>query len=135
MSLRTFAASGGFRPDRLPHYLSDYEFTMRLARHGVPLLVDPRFHLVADHGTSGEAEFDGRNLREFIARSLSNRAKYNPRHWAALAWMVCPWWIAPLRVARIWAGFVRRGLRVALSPAAALADPQQGRPPATLDGS
>src|SRR5205085_1785135 len=124
-SLATFAESGGFRPDRLPHYLSDYEFTMRLARHGVPLLVDPRFHLVADHGTSGEAEFDGRNLREFIARSLSNRAKYNPRHWAALARMVCPWWIAPLRVARIWAGFVRRGLRVALSPAAAPAGTQQ----------
>ena len=125
--------SGGFRPDRLPHYLSDYEFTLRLARHGVPLVVDPRFQLVADHGSSGEADFDGRNLREFIARSLSNRAKYNPRHWAALAWMVCPWWIAPLRVARIWAAFVRRGLRVALSPAAALADPRPGRPPATLD--
>jgi hypothetical protein len=90
---------------------------------------------VADHDSSGEADFNGRKLHEFIASSLSNRAKYNPRHWAALAWMVCPWWIAPLRVARIWAAFVRRGLRVALSPAAALADPQRGRPPAPLDGS
>ncbi len=59
MSLRTFAASGGFRPDRLPHYLSDYEFTLRLARRGVLLVVDPRFQLVADHGSSGEADFDG----------------------------------------------------------------------------
>jgi len=133
MSLHTFAVSGGFRPDRLPHYLSDYEFTLRLARRGVPLIVDPRFQLAADHGSSGEADFDGRNLREYVARSLSNRAKYNPRHWAALAWMVCPWWIAPLRVARIWAAFVRRGLRVALSPAAAPADARPGRPPATLD--
>jgi GT2 family glycosyltransferase len=135
MSLRTFAASGGFRPDRLPHYLSDYEFTLRLARRGVPLVVDPRFRLVADPGSSGDDDFDGRSLREFIARSLSNRAKYNPRHWAALAWMVCPWWIAPLRVARIWAAFVRRGLRVALASGASRSGPRPGPPPATLDRS
>jgi GT2 family glycosyltransferase len=135
MSLRTFASSGGFRPDRLPHYLSDYEFTLRLARRGVPLLVDPRFRLVADYGSTGEADFDGRNLREFIACSLSNRAKYNPRHWAALAWMVCPWWIAPLRVARIWAAFICRGLRVALASGASRSGPGPGPPPATLDRS
>ena len=133
MSLLTFAGSSGFRPERLPHYLSDYEFTLRLACSGVPLLVDPRFQLVADHRSSGDADYDGRNLRDFVARSLSNRAKYNPRHWAALAWMVCPWWIAPLQVARIWAAFIRRGLRVAFSPAATVADPQAGRPPATVD--
>ena len=57
MSLRTFTQSGGFRPDRLPHYLSDYEFTLRLARDGVQLLVDPRFSLVADHSTSGDEDF------------------------------------------------------------------------------
>jgi GT2 family glycosyltransferase len=135
MSLRTFAGSGGFRPDRLPHYLSDYEFTLRLARRGVPLVVDPRFQLMADPGSSGEADFAGRGLREFIAQSLSNRAKYNPRHWAALAWMVCPWWIAPLRVARIWAAFARRGLRVALASGASRSGPRPGPPPATVDRS
>jgi GT2 family glycosyltransferase len=135
MRLNLFASSGGFRPDRLPHYLSDYEFTLRLARRGVPLVVDPRFQLMADPGSSGEADFAGRGLREFIARSLSNRAKYNPRHWAALAWMVCPWWIAPLRVARIWTAFVRRGLRVALASGASRSGPRPGPPPTTLDRS
>lgn len=128
MSLRTFADTGGFRPSRLPHYLSDYEFTLRLARHGVPLVVDPRFRLVADHSSSGETDFDGRSLREFVGRSLSNRAKYNPRHWAALAWMVCPWWIAPMRVARIWAAFARRGLQVAMMPADTLPSARHDRP-------
>jgi GT2 family glycosyltransferase len=135
MSLHTFAASGGFRPDRLPHYLSDYEFTLRLAHRGVPLLVDPRFRLVANHGTTGEAEFDARSLRDFIARSLSNRAKYNPQHWAALAWMVCPRWIAPLQVARIWVAFFRSGLRVALRSGVSRSDARSDRPPATLDRS
>jgi GT2 family glycosyltransferase len=133
MSLRTFVDSGGFRPDRLPHYLSDYEFTLRLARHGVPLRVDPRFRLMADHGSSGDEAFDGHGLRDFLRRSLSNRAKYNPRHWAALAWLVCPWWIAPLRVAHLWAGFARIGLRTALSPAGLPAGPTSSRPPAALD--
>jgi GT2 family glycosyltransferase len=35
MRAATFRASGGFRPQRLPHYLSDYEFTLRLKRQGV----------------------------------------------------------------------------------------------------
>src|SRR3546814_18220985 len=30
-----FQASGGFRPRWLPHYLSDYEFPLRLQRTGV----------------------------------------------------------------------------------------------------
>jgi GT2 family glycosyltransferase len=121
MSLGAFVGSGGFRPYKLPHYLSDYEFTLRLARGGAALVCDPRFRLVADHSTSGDESFDGKGLRDFLERSLSNRAKYNPKHWAALACMVSPWWAVPLLVARIWLGFGRRALRVMLLPPAARA--------------
>jgi GT2 family glycosyltransferase len=118
MSSSTFVGSGGFRPHKLPHYLSDYEFTLRLARGGAALLCDPRFRLVADHSTSGDEGFDGSRLRDYLERSLSNRAKYNPKHWAALACMVSPWWAVPLLVARIWLGFGRKALRVVLRPPA-----------------
>jgi GT2 family glycosyltransferase len=119
MSSSTFVGSGGFRPDKLPHYLSDYEFTLRLARGGAALLCDPRFRLIADHSTSGDESFNGSRLRDYLDRSLSNRAKYNPKHWAALACMVSPWWAVPLLVTRIWLGFGRKALRVMLRPPAA----------------
>ena len=116
MRLRTFVDSGGFRPHLLPHYLSDYEFTLRQARRGVPLITDARFQLVADHATTGDEAFDGQGLRAFVERSLSNRAKYNPKHWSALARLVSPGWAAPLLVARIWLSFAWRALRVGLMP-------------------
>ena len=114
MSGKTFAASGGFRPRWLPHYLSDYEFTIRLARQGTRLLTDPSFTLVADHTTTGEQVFAGGSLRAYVTHSLSNRAMYNPKHWSALALLICPFWIAPIVAARIWAGFVLRGIKIAL---------------------
>ena len=40
MSAKTFIQSDGFVPERLPHYLSDYEFTLRLHRKGVALKVN-----------------------------------------------------------------------------------------------
>jgi GT2 family glycosyltransferase len=110
----TFAASGGFRPRWLPHYLSDYEFTIRVSRRGARLMTDPVFSLVTDSTTSGEQSFGGLGVRKYFSHSFSNRAMYNPLQWSALAALVCPPWIAPVVIAKIWASFVARGLRIAL---------------------
>jgi GT2 family glycosyltransferase len=116
MGADTWLRSGGFRPRWLPHYLSDYEFTLRLHRQGVTLMTVPSFHLVTNSATTGDETFDGQGLRHFINRTLSNRAKYNPVHWSALALMVSPRWVAPWLVLRLWLGFARKAMRVALSP-------------------
>jgi GT2 family glycosyltransferase len=53
MEAKTFQQSGGFRPRLLPHYLSDYEFTIRLHRRGTPLVVDERFVAEVDFAKTG----------------------------------------------------------------------------------
>jgi GT2 family glycosyltransferase len=107
MSGDTFRRSGGFRPLWLPHYLSDYEFTLRLQRQGVPLRVDPRFTAeVAFELTGLDRPSDG-GVRRFLGDALSNRAKFNPKHWSAFVVMACPPWVVPLHLALIWLRFAR----------------------------
>jgi GT2 family glycosyltransferase len=107
MNAGTFLRSGGFRPHRLPHYLSDYEFTLRVQRRGAQLLVDERFTLHVRLDLTGLERPSARTLRGVWRESFSNRAKFNPKHWSAFAAMVCPWWIAPWHIARIWMRFAR----------------------------
>lgn len=103
MAAQTFAQSGGFKPRWLPHYLSDYEFTMRLHRRGVPLLCDDAFHAEFDAATTGDSDYSKvDSVREFWARTFSNRAKFNPKHWSAFVVMVCPLPAMPLHLLRIW---------------------------------
>ena len=107
MNAQTFIGSGGFRPRWLPHYLSDYEFTLRLRRHGVPLLVDDRFTARVDLELTGLNEPVARGVRRVWRDAFSNRAKFNPKHWTAFVILACPAWVVPLHVARIWLGFAR----------------------------
>jgi GT2 family glycosyltransferase len=107
----TFVRSGGFRPRWLPHYLSDYEFTLRLQRHGVPLRVDPRFTASVAFELTGLERPSRLGPRQFIAESFSNRAMFNPKHWSAFVVMTCPRSVIPLHLARIWLGFARGLLR------------------------
>lgn len=114
MGANTWRRSGGFRPRWLPHYLSDYEFTLRLRRQGAPLLVDESFSARIDLGLTGLDRPPQAGVRRYWADALSNRAKFNPKHWSAFVLMACPGWVAPLHLLRIWLGFVRSLLRAAL---------------------
>lgn len=109
-----FLRSRGFRPRWLPHYLSDYEFTLRLHRLGARLMVDESFKLEVDLALTGMSHPDASSLRRVWADSFSNRAKFNPKHWSAFALLVCPPRTVPVHLARIWWGFARRLLRIAL---------------------
>jgi GT2 family glycosyltransferase len=86
-----FVALGGFRPRRLPHYLSDYEFTLRAAREGFALLVDPSLRLRTDTAKSGFRDFSKLPFREFLARYFSIRSTMDPRTWTAFVALACPW--------------------------------------------
>lgn len=114
MDAATFLHSGGFRSRWLPHYLSDYEFTMRLRRRGVLLAVDKAFCLQVDLELTGTSQPSCESVRRFWTDSFSNRAKFNPKHWSAFVLMACPLWVAPLHLMRIWLGFTRSLLAILL---------------------
>lgn len=107
MDASTFMRSGGFRPRWLPHYLSDYEFTLRLRRQGVRLMVDERFSLQASSDLTGLDAPIAPGARQFWAAAFSNRAKFNPKHWSAFVVMVCPAHLIPLHLLRVWITFGR----------------------------
>ncbi|API60635.1 hypothetical protein BSL82_16170 [Tardibacter chloracetimidivorans] len=102
-----FKASGGFRPRWLPHYLSDYEFTLRLQRKGVRLAVEPGFCAQTDLSLTGMGQPTATGVVAFWRQSFSNRAKFNPKHWTAFVLLTCPAWIAPFHIVRIWGRFAR----------------------------
>jgi len=106
MSAATFLCSGGFHPRRLPHYLSDYEFTLRLARCGTPLLVDDRFRTEIELNLTGLERPTAKTFRALWAQSFSNRAKFNPKHWSAFVLLACPATATPRLLARIWLGWL-----------------------------
>jgi GT2 family glycosyltransferase len=107
MRASTFLQSGGFRPRWLPHYLSDYEFTLRLRRHGTPLQVDDRFRAEIALELTGLDEVSAPGAKRYWKDSFSNRAKFNPKHWCAFVVLACPWPLVPWHVARIWIRFTR----------------------------
>lgn len=114
MDADTFRHSNGFRPRWLPHYLSDYEFTLRIARRGTQLQTDPDFWATMDLTLTGMDRPSMESARTFWRDSFSNRAKFNPCHWTAFVLLVCPTWVVPLHVARIWARFGKSLLAAAL---------------------
>jgi GT2 family glycosyltransferase len=115
MDAGTFVRSGGFRPRWLPHYLSDYEFTLRLRRQGALLRVDERFTVGVELELTGLNRPSLHTIRGVWEESFSNRAKFNPKHWTAFVAMACPVWVAPWHIARIWMRFGRSLLTAAWS--------------------
>jgi GT2 family glycosyltransferase len=110
---RSFTASGGFRPQRLPHYMSDYEFTLRLRRQGVELRCDDRFKATVRLELTGRGLYRRDGLAAFWTEAFSNRAKYNPKQMSAFVLMTCPPWVVPLHLMRIWLRFGVAALRAA----------------------
>lgn len=114
MRAAVFKRSGGFRPRRLPHYMSDYEFTLRLRSQGVPLVCDARYRMEVRLELTGGEQYRLNGLAAFWEEAFSNRAKYNPRHISVFALMTCPPWVAPLHLLRIWLRFGLAALRAGL---------------------
>lgn len=75
-----FIDIGGFMPDKLPHYLSDYEFTIRAANRGYKIYCDDALHLVSDSKESGHHIIDYQTFGEFKDKFLSIKCPGNPKY-------------------------------------------------------
>jgi GT2 family glycosyltransferase len=100
--LADFFAVGGFRPRLLPHYLSDYEFTIRAHRRGMKLLTDPALRLWVDEQASGYHNVESEPFLQFFRKCFSIRYPANPLTLSVFALLVSPLPWNLVNVLRVW---------------------------------
>jgi GT2 family glycosyltransferase len=87
-----FLTIGGFYPRLLPHYASDYEFTIRAYRKGFALLPDERLQLYANESSTGIFNFKNeRSYRSFLAHFFSKKYMLHPVYYSNFILLACPW--------------------------------------------
>ena len=106
-----FHSLGGFHTVLLPHYLSDYEFTLRALRRGFQLRTDPSVRLVMDESSTGIRQKDFRSGSAYLRSLLTIKATGNPLYWSSFVLLASPRRYLPVNLVRIWwrfaFGFVR----------------------------
>jgi GT2 family glycosyltransferase len=115
---RDLQVVGGFYPRLLPHYLSDYEFTIRAYKKGLILLVSSDLKLYWNRETTGIRIFEDDSLLPFLKKFFSKKAAGNPVYWTSFVILVSPMKYLPLHLAKIWTGalftIVKQVLRILL---------------------
>lgn len=115
---RDLQRAGGFRPERLPHYLSDYEFTLRAHRRGLALRIARAATVgvqMERTGRSLENLFCVRRLERF-ALLFSPRFKDNPLTWSAFVGLAAAPRRRPYLWLKIWGNFLLTAIRCVYEP-------------------
>ncbi|MGA2151317.1 MAG: glycosyltransferase [Geobacteraceae bacterium] len=84
-------ATGGFYPKLLPHYLSDYEFTIRANHKGMKLLTDPSLKIWFDEEASGYHSLEEKSFLASLKRLFSIKSSRNPLAWTVFIALASPW--------------------------------------------
>jgi len=115
---RDLRRAGGFRPDRLPHYLSDYEFTLRAGRSGLKLAVAREATVGIHLGQTGRslANLFDEPRSERFRLLFSQRYKDNPVTWSAFVALAVPAWWRPVLWLKIWINFLITVIRCLFVP-------------------
>jgi glycosyltransferase involved in cell wall biosynthesis len=87
---KDFATIGEFKPQLLPHYFSDYEFTIRAHQKGFRLLVDPSVWVRTTGQVSGLLPPSQKGLLKTLKFMFSNLNRMNPLHFSIFIMMRCP---------------------------------------------
>ena len=105
--VKDFFVIGDFHPILLPHYTSDYEFTIRAHRKGYTLMTHEGVALTDDESTTGDHDwFQEKNLFCFLKRSFSKRVAGNPVFLFSYVALACPWPWKGKNLFRVIKGFV-----------------------------
>lgn len=90
LTVEDFKTIGGFYPRVLPHYLSDYEFTIRAFKKNYSLITDENLRLYVNQETTGLHTIKANGLLDYYSKYFSNRNSSNPFHWLAFVYLVVP---------------------------------------------
>lgn len=95
---------GNFYPRLLPHYLSDYEFTIRAHNKGFKLYAHPELKLWVNEETTGlnYKKMHQLDFKNFIKQYFSKKSSSNPISWTFFYILTSPKIWLPLNMAKIW---------------------------------
>lgn len=110
--------AGRFRPKQLPHYLSDYEFTLRAQRCGMMLRVSEVFTVGVQQRRTGanRAELFAVRKTRRLALLFSRRCKDDPRAWSAFVSLAAPPFWRPWLWLKVWGNALVLIARCGLTP-------------------
>jgi GT2 family glycosyltransferase len=111
LTVEDFLATGGFHPKVLPHYLSDYEFTLRAKRKGMRLWLDDDLKLWVDEETTGFHQFEDDSFTMFCKKYFAKNSDANPFAWTMFIWLACPYQWMLISWMRVWYGTFVKTLR------------------------
>lgn len=106
-----FMEIGGFHPILLPHYLSDYEFTIRAHRRGFALISVPGVFLRYDAALTGIHKVEGHSLMRTLRIAFSRKSASNPLSWTSFILLACPPRYIPINILRVWRQFLAPVMR------------------------
>jgi GT2 family glycosyltransferase len=111
-----FIDLGRFHTVLLPHYLSDYEFTLRAARRGFELRTDPSVQLVMDEAATGIRTLDLSSAGGYLRSVLSIKATKNPIYWTTFVLLASPRRLLARNLLQVWYRFGTGLLRAIRKP-------------------
>jgi len=97
-----FMEIGGFFPKLLPHYYSDYEFTIRAHRKGFRLYSDSSLQLWGDESTTGTHFVEAESILSTVKQLFSIKTIPNPAVISAYIILACPYRWVLINLLRIW---------------------------------
>jgi GT2 family glycosyltransferase len=93
---------GDFHPRLLPHYLSDYEYTIRAATKGMRCETTDLVYLCPKLDSTGYRNFGNLGFLEFLRKYFSIKSAENPVYWSAFVLLGVPGlWVLP-NLGRVW---------------------------------
>jgi GT2 family glycosyltransferase len=114
MRMSTLRKVGDFYPILLPHYLSDYEFTIRASRLGVRLRTSSKLLISVDEDASGFRDFNGLSWNDFLRKYFSKKSPSSPIYWTTFILLTSPNLFAPWQIVKVWLGAAQIVLRRAI---------------------
>lgn len=98
---------GGFRPHLLPHYLSDYEFTIRAHKKGLKLVTNGEITIQLDKQQTGFHSLEGLKFFDYLKRLFSKKNVSNPIYWSVFILMTVPKHHILPHILKIWCSTVK----------------------------
>ena len=99
---RDVRAVGNFHPRLLPHYLSDYEYTIRAHRLGFKCETSPELLIDLNRDSTGFHQIEERHFGRYLRKFFSMKSPANPIYFSTFVWLACPPRMVLPNLIRVW---------------------------------